>query len=89
MGLVTGHLAACLSLALADSSKWDSAQLQQARSAAEALLERDVWPWFERHWRVESIGQGQLVNIPVIALVRSAQLARVIGSPRQAAWSVE
>lgn len=85
VGLVTGHLAGCLALALADASKWAPANWQQARGAAEALLERDVWPWFETRWRVETIGQSQLANIPVIALVRSAQLARVIGSPRQAA----
>ena len=85
VGLVTGHLAGCLALALADASKWEPAKLQQARSAAEALLEHDVWPWFETRWSVETIGQSQLANIPVIALVRSAQLARVTGSPRQAA----
>ncbi len=85
VGLVTGHLATSLSLALADASKWEPQLLQQARSAAEALLERDVWPWFETQWRGTNIGPSQLVNIPVIALVRSAQLARVIGSPRQAA----
>ena len=85
VGLVTGHLAASLSLGLADSSKWEKQSLRQARVAAKALIERDVWPWFETHWRVENIGPNQLANIPVIALVRSTQLARVIGSPRQAA----
>jgi hypothetical protein len=85
VGLVTAHMAASLSLALADTSKWEPQSLRQARGAAEALLERDVWPWFERQWREEDIAPAQLGNIPVIALVRSAQLARVIGSPRQAA----
>ncbi len=85
VGLVTGHMAGCLALALADTSKWDPPLLQQARSAAEALLERDVWPWFGRQWHGEISTEEQLGNIPVIALVRSAQLARVIGSPRQAA----
>ena len=85
VGLATGHLAASLSLALADGSHWDRQSLRQARSAAKALLERDVWPWFESHWREENIGPAQLANIPVIALVRSAQLARVTHSPREAA----
>jgi hypothetical protein len=85
VGLVTGHLAASLSLGLANSSQWERQPLRQARNAAKALIERDVWPWFQSHWGEENIGQAQLGNIPVIALVRSAQLARVIGSPRQAA----
>jgi hypothetical protein len=49
VGLVTGHLAASLSLGLADSSKWEKQSLRQARVAAKALIERDVWPWFETH----------------------------------------
>ena len=85
VGLVTAHLAASLSLALADTAKWDPQLLRQARRAAEALLERDVWPWFERQWQAEVKTPAQLGNIPAIALVRSAQLARVIGSPRQEA----
>ena len=85
VGLVTGHMAGCLGLALADTSKWEPQQLQQTRSAAAALLERDVWPWFERQWSKEITKPEQLANIPVIALVRSAQLARVVGSPRLAA----
>ena len=85
VGLVTGHLAAGLSLGLKDTSAWAKPSLREARSAAKALLERDVWPWFESHWHEETIGPSQLGNIPFIALVRSAQLARVIRSPRQAA----
>ncbi len=85
VGLVTGHIAASLSVALADTSKWDPQLLQQARSAAEALIERDVWPWFGRQWSGETLTPARLANIPVIALVSSAHLARVIGSPHQAA----
>jgi len=85
VGLVTGHLAASLALGLGDTSKWERQRLRQARGAAKALLERDIWPWFEDHWRDGQIGEAQLGNIPVIALVRSAQLARVVHSPRQAA----
>jgi hypothetical protein len=85
VGLVTGHLAASLSLGLVDTAKWEEQTLRQARRAAEALLERDVWPWFGRQWQTETIGPSQLANIPAIALMRSAQLARVIGSPRQEA----
>ena len=55
VGLLTGHLAASLSLALADTSKWEPQHLSQARAAAEALLERDVWPWFQSHWRGQDI----------------------------------
>ena len=85
IGLVTGHIAASLSVALADSSGWDPARLRSARAAAEALIERDVWPWFQTRWPERELTPGLIGNIPVIALVRSAQLARVIGSPRQAA----
>jgi hypothetical protein len=85
VGLVTGHLAASLSLALANGSNWDPHPFQQACAAAETLLERDVWPWFERQWADQEITPSRLANIPVIALVRSAQLARVIASPRQTA----
>ncbi|MGH9163612.1 MAG: heparinase II/III domain-containing protein [Vicinamibacteraceae bacterium] len=81
-GLVTAHLAASLSLALADSSDWDPALLRQARASAEALIERDVWPWFEEQWSATLDGPARLHNIPVITLARSAQLARIIGSPR-------
>ncbi|MPY90766.1 MAG: hypothetical protein GEU99_22990 [Luteitalea sp.] len=80
-GLVTAHLAASLSLALADSSNWDPAMLRQARAAAEALIVRDVWPWFENEWSVKPDAPARLHNIPVITLARSAQLARVIGRP--------
>jgi hypothetical protein len=85
VGLVTGHIAASLSVALADSSGWEPARLRSARAAAEALIERDVWPWFQTRWPERELTPGLIGNIPVITLVRSAQLARVIGSPRQAA----
>ena len=85
VGLATGHIAGCLALALADTSGWNPQLLLQARAAAGALLERDVWPWFERQWGNEITQPEQLANIPVIALGRSAQLARVVGSPRLAA----
>ncbi|MPZ19055.1 MAG: hypothetical protein GEV06_14245 [Luteitalea sp.] len=81
-GLVTAHLAASLSLALADSSRWDPALLREARAAAEALIERDVWPWFEEQWSAKVDAPARLHNIPVITLARSAQLARIIGSAR-------
>ena len=81
IGLASGHIAGCLALALADESKWDPQLLEQARRAAKTLLERDVWPWFEQQWRAEITRPEQLGNIPAIALVRSAQLARVVGSP--------
>lgn len=84
-GLVTAHLAAGLSLALGDGSKWDAESLQQARAAAQALIERDLWPWFEKRWSAKNLTPQGLANIPVIALCRGAQLARVIDSPRASA----
>jgi hypothetical protein len=80
--LVTGHIAASLSLALADASGWKPGYLEQARAAAAALVERDVWPWFQKTWPEQQLAPKTLANIPVIALVRSAELGRVIGSPR-------
>jgi hypothetical protein len=84
-GLATAHLAAGLSLALADTSKWEPEQLRLARAASETLLERDVWPWFQSYWREQELTPAKIGNISVITLVRSAQLARVVGSPHQAA----
>lgn len=88
IGLLTGHFAASLAIALADTSTWNKEALQKARTAAESLIERDVWPWFEKNWREKELTTKDLHNIPAIALVRSAQLARVIGSPRAAALDV-
>ncbi len=85
VGLVTGHVAASMALALADVSGWKPEYLERVRRAAEALIERDVWPWFQKTWPEQELAAKQLANIPVIALVRSAELARVIGSPRAAA----
>jgi len=84
-GLVTGHIAASLSLALANTSGWKPEYLERARAAAAALIERDVWPWFQKTWPEQELMPKQLHNISVIALVRSAELARVIDSPRAAA----
>ncbi len=80
VGLVTGHFAAVLALALADESDWDSACLAEARRAADLLLDRDITPWFARQWpEGKRLDPVQLHNIPVIALTRAAQLARVRG----------
>jgi hypothetical protein len=49
----------------------------KTRTAAERLLERDVWPWFEKQWREKEIAPKDLLTIPGIALVRNAQLAWV------------
>lgn len=85
VGLVTAHFAAGLSLALADTSGWDKDSLQKAREASNLMIERDVWPWFQKTWQKGEITQGRLGNIPVIALVRAAQLASVVGHPRSEA----
>jgi len=82
VSLVTGHLAACLSLALADPAGWDPTLHEQALAAAQSLLERDIGPWFEQTWAdAKPLAPARLHNIPVIALTRSAQLARAIQSP--------
>jgi hypothetical protein len=82
VSLVTGHLAACLALVLADSTGWDPALYQQTLAAARALLERDIRPWFEKTWDGgQPLTPARMHNIPMIVLMRSAQLARVIESP--------
>jgi len=82
VSLVTGHIAACLSLTLADSAGWEPALRKKSLAAAQSLLERDIRPWFEESWAdTNPITPARLHNIPVIALMRSAQLARVIKHP--------
>lgn len=82
VSLVTAHIAASFSLVLADTTGWDAELLQQTRLAATALVERDAWPWFLKHWNnSEKFTPPQLHNIPVIILARSAQLARLLNSP--------
>ncbi len=83
LGLLTGHTAAALSLALANTNGWNVEYLSRARQAAESLVERDVWPWFNSTWVGKELTPRKIVNIPVIALARAAQLARVINSPRR------
>ena len=85
VGLATAHVAESLALALEDDSKWDAELLKQARGAAGSLIERDVWPWFQKQWPERGLTVDRIGNIPVITLARSAQLARVIGSPHREA----
>jgi len=81
VGLVTAHLASVLALALADETDWNPTHLTAAQTAADALLDRDVAPWFATQWPVgEPLTQRRIHNIPVLALTRSAQLARVRNS---------
>jgi hypothetical protein len=83
--LGTAHIAGCLAQALAAREEWDEEFFAKARSAAETILERDVWPWFEREWPAgRELSARDLQNIRVIILARSAELARVVGSPRAA-----
>lgn len=82
VSLVTGHLAACLALALADPVGWEPELWESALSASRALLDRDVQPWFAQLWGDDKpLTPARLHNIPTIAMIRSAQLARVIDSP--------
>ncbi len=82
VSLVTGHIAAALSLALGEPTGWDQAHLAAARAAAGRLIENDIQPWFQAKWHTgKPLAPHDLHNIPFIALVRGAQLARTIGSP--------
>ena len=83
VSLVTAHLAASLALALSNPPGWDKDSLRRTCAAAERLIERDVWPWFEKTWNVQQWTPQKLSNIPLIALARGAELARVIHSPHR------
>ncbi|MBI5395626.1 MAG: heparinase II/III family protein [Verrucomicrobia bacterium] len=87
VSLVTGHLAACLALAVADRAGWRIDELRRAQAAARSLVERDVSPWFQKTWAADApLTPARLHNIPTIALLRAAQLARVIGHPQAPAF---
>ncbi len=78
VGLVTAHLASVLALSLIDENGWDRNHLENTQATADALLNRDVTPWFAKQWPVgEPLTPRRIHNIPVLALTRSAQLARV------------
>jgi hypothetical protein len=80
VNLVTGHLAGCLALGLEDELGWDRGLLERTREAGAALLERDVRAWAKETWEVsQPLSDLQIHNIRMATLVRSAQLARVIG----------
>jgi len=80
-GLPTAHLAACLSISLSDSSGWEPSLYARCQSTAHRLIEQDILPWFRRIWEGKEIQPAELANIPVIILMRVAELARVIRSP--------
>lgn len=82
VGLPTGHIAGCLTYFLADAEGWDITLYAQAKAAAVRLVEQDLWPWFLESWATkEPLSPHDIHNIPVIALVRGAQLARAVESP--------
>lgn len=82
VGLPTGHIAGCLTYFLTDKAGWDAQLYTQAQAAAERLIEQDVWPWYQTAWAPKTeLTPHDIHNIPVIALVRGAQLARTISSP--------
>ncbi len=79
VSLPTGHLAACLAMALQNPEGWDPQLRQAALAAANAIIDRDVWPWFSKQWGPpKALAEKQLQNIPAIALLGSAQLARIL-----------
>jgi hypothetical protein len=83
--LSTAHLAGCLAQALSAREGWEPEKYSRARTAAETMLERELWPWISREWPEERETTARdLQNIRVIILVRAAELARVIESPRAA-----
>lgn len=87
VGLVTAHLASLLALVLADESGWNREHLTNAQAAADAMLDRDVTPWFATQWAGrETLTSEHIHNIPVIALTRTAQLARVRQHPMTETW---
>lgn len=83
--LSTAHLAACLAQALAIRQGWDPEMYKRARSAAETMLERELWPWVQREWPAGlEVAARDLQNVRFIILLRTAELARIIESPRAA-----
>lgn len=82
VGLPTGHIAGCLTYFLADDVGWDPKLYAEVKAAAERLVAQDLWPWYQTTWAPKTtLMPHDIHNIPVIALVRGAQLARAIGSP--------
>jgi len=83
VGLPTGHIAACFTYFLRDEAGWDPARYAEMKAAAERLVAQDLWPWFGTHWAPKEapLAPSDIHNIPVIALVRGAQLARLLDSP--------
>ncbi len=85
VSLPTGHLASCLAIALQDSQGWYPLYRKDALAAAHGIIDRDVWPWFSKQWGPpKALSEKQLQNIPAIALLGSAQLARTLGNSHAA-----
>lgn len=76
VALVTATLAGCLVRLLTGPDDVREAALPAARR----LLETTALPWFDRTWREPSrpLSTTQIQNRPLIALVRSAQLAATL-----------
>lgn len=90
VGLPTAHLAGCLARFLSNGAEWDADLWQQAFAAAMRMVEKEIWPWFEETWAEErELTPRQIHNIPVIALVRGAQLARFVNSPQMENHQIE
>jgi hypothetical protein len=82
-GLALGHIAGVLALVLQQAKRLQPEYLAPIRQAAIQLLEQDTLPWYAKRWAViqEPLEPTHLHNIPLIALVRSAQLARALEHP--------
>jgi hypothetical protein len=79
-GLALGHIAGILALVLQQTERLQPEYLPPIRQAGLRLLERDTLPWYAKHWAAiqEPLEAANLHNIPLIALTRSAQLARAL-----------
>ncbi len=81
-GLALGHIAGVLALALQHPARWQPPLLAKAKQAAHHLISQDTLPWYAERWAAaKPYGPTDIHNIPVIALVRSAQLARILEHP--------
>lgn len=78
-----GHIAGVLAIAQHQVDQFAPQYAPAIHQAATLLLERDYLPWYEKRWHgiEEPLPSSHMHNIPIIALTRSAQLARALNHP--------
>ncbi len=80
--LSSAHLSACLANALVCRDGWEEENYNKAHSAAARIYRQEALPWFEREFGTDrELNSGDLQNIRMIGLARTAQLGRVIDGP--------